>query len=92
MEVPDDFQEWYEGDVVLRMNIPIHVTKQAAYCFLKIFAGQIKNITYKQSKGDPCMHFSWIGGEMVMFVAWVDNGMVLQPPTLVEKKGLHVQA
>jgi hypothetical protein len=35
IEVPDGFHEWYKGDVVLRMNVPMYGTKQAAYCFLR---------------------------------------------------------
>ena len=42
-------------------------------------------MTYKQSKMDPCLYFAWIGGEMVVFVAWVDDVMVLGPPSLVEQ-------
>jgi hypothetical protein len=38
IEVPDGFQEWYEGNVVLHMKVPLHGTKQAAYCFFKTFA------------------------------------------------------
>ena len=40
---------------------------------------------YKQSKADPCLYFAWIGGEMVVFVAWVHDVMVLGPPSLVEQ-------
>ena len=69
---------------MLHMNIPLYVTKQAAYCFFKTLAAQIKNMTYKQSKADPCLDFAWIGSEMVVFVAWVDDVMVLGPPYLVE--------
>ena len=57
IEVPDGFQEWYPGDVVLRMNVPLYGTKQAAYCFFKTFAAHIKNATYKQSKADPCLYY-----------------------------------
>jgi hypothetical protein len=42
-------------------------------------------MTYKQSKADPCLYFAWIGGEMAVFVAWVDDVMVLGPPSLVEQ-------
>jgi hypothetical protein len=78
IEVPDGFHEWYEGDVVLCMNVPLYGTKQAAYCFFKTFASRIKNMTYKQS-------FAWIGGKMGVFVALVDDVMVLGPPSLVEQ-------
>ena len=33
MEVPAGFHEYYDNDVVLRMNVPIYGTKQAAACF-----------------------------------------------------------
>ncbi len=79
IEVPDGFHEWYEGDVVLCMNIPLYGTPQAAYWL------RIKKVTFKQSKADPCLYFAWIGGEMVVFVAWVDDVMVLGPPSLVEQ-------
>jgi hypothetical protein len=67
------------------MNVPLYGTKQAAYCFFKTFASRIKNMTYKQSKADPCLYFAWISGEMVVFVAWVNDVMVLGPPSLVEQ-------
>jgi len=85
IEVPDGFHEWYEGDMVLHMNVPLYGTKQAAHCFFKTFALRIKHMTYKQSKADPCLYFAWKGGEMVVFVAWVDDVMVLGPPSLVEQ-------
>jgi hypothetical protein len=67
------------------MNVPLYGTKQAAYCFFKTFATHIKNVTYKQSKADPCLFYGWINVEMVVFVAWVDDVMVLGPPHLVEQ-------
>ena len=85
IEVLDGFHEWYQGDFVLCMNVPLYGTKQAAYCFLKTFAGHVKNMTYIQSKADPCLYFGWINGDMVVFVAWVDDVMVLGPPALVEQ-------
>ena len=42
IEVPDGFQEWYPGEVVLRMNVPLYGTKQAAYCFFKTLEAHIK--------------------------------------------------
>ena len=54
VEVPDGFKEWYQGNVMLRMNISLYGTNQAKCCsFFKAFAKHIKNMTYKQSKADP---------------------------------------
>ena len=38
IEVPDGFHEWYEGKVVLCMNVPLYGTNHAANCFFKMFA------------------------------------------------------
>jgi len=67
------------------MNVPLYGTNQAAYCFFKMFAGHVKNMTNKQSKANPCLYFGWINGDMVVFVPWVDDVMVLGPPALVEQ-------
>ena len=67
------------------MNVPLYGVEQAAYCFFKMFVAPIENMTYKQSKVGPCLYFAWIGGEMVVFVAWVDDVMVLSPLSLVKQ-------
>jgi hypothetical protein len=67
------------------MNVPLYGTKQAVYYFFKTFTECVKNLAYTQSKSDPCLYFSWINGNMVVFVAWVDDVMVLGPPALVEQ-------
>ena len=56
-----------------------------AYCFFKTFAKHVKNMTYKQSKADPCLYFAWKDNILVVLVAWVNNVMVLGPPLLVEQ-------
>ena len=69
----------------MRMNVPLYGTKQAAHCFFKTFTSHTKNVTYKQSKADLCLYCGWINKETVVFVAWVDDVMVLGPPRLVEQ-------
>ena len=78
--MPDGFEKWYLKDIVLRMNVPMYGTKQAAYCFFKTFAKQVKNKKYQQSKADPCLYYVWIGTELVVMVAWVDDVMILGTP------------
>ena len=57
-EVPDGFQKWCQGDIVLHMNILLYGTKQAAYCFFKTFAKHIENMTYKQPKAEQYLYFA----------------------------------
>ncbi len=51
--VPDGFEEYYSGDVVLCMNVLLCGTNQATYCFLKTFVRHVKNMTYEQLQADP---------------------------------------
>ena len=85
IEVPDGFQKWYPDDIVLRMNVPLYGTKQVAYCFFQMFARHTKKMMYKQSKADPCLYFSWIDNALAVFIAWVDDVMVLGSQLLVKQ-------
>ena len=85
MEVPEGFDEFYPSDVVLRMNVPLYVTKQVAYCVFKTFAKHVKKMRYKQLQAGPCLYFAWADDALVVLVAWVDDVMVLGPPALVEQ-------
>ena len=67
------------------MNVPMYGTKQAAYCFFKTFAKQVKHKKYQQSKADPCLYYVWIGTELTVMVAWVDDVMVLGTWELVDR-------
>jgi hypothetical protein len=67
------------------MNILLYGTKQATYCFFQMFIRHSKNMTYKQSKADPCLYFAWVENVMVVFVAWVDDVMIIRPPMPVEQ-------
>ena len=84
IEVPDGFKSWYPDDVVLCMNVPMYGTKQAAYCFFKMFAKHMKDKNYQQLKADPCVNFVWFGTELTLMVAWVDAMMVLGPLELID--------
>ena len=41
-------------DTVLKINVPMHGTKQAIHCFCFILVQEIKEQDDKRSKADPC--------------------------------------
>ena len=88
LEVPDEFEDWYEGHVVLCMNTPIYGVELATYFFFKTFAKHIKNMTYKQSKADPMSVFFLGCNAIVVFVAWVDDFMTLRPPHWLNRSSM----
>ena len=61
INVPDGMERFYGSrkDVVLRLNVPIYGTKQAASCLYKQLVKQTADCGYKQSKADPCLYFAW---------------------------------
>ena len=92
IRVPDGFSKWYdEATEVLRMNVPIDGTKQAANCFYQTLVSKVKDRKYERSKADPCLFFSWKDGRLIVMVTWVDDIMVLGEPEDVKqlKKNLE---
>ena len=53
MGIPDGFEQYYGDDEVLRINVPIYGTKQAAHCFYKVLVDKVKARNYNRSKADP---------------------------------------
>ena len=85
MKVPDGFEEYYEPDEVLRMNVPIYGTKQASQCFYRTFKNGVKTKGYQRSKADPCMFFRWKDGRLVLFLVWIDDIVIFGTPADVKE-------
>lgn len=85
VEIPEGFEEWYDDDEVLRMNVPIYGTKQASQCFYRAFVEAMKKLGYKRSKADPCMFYEWINGRLVLFMCWIDDIIIFGTPKDVQE-------
>ena len=62
IKVLDGWEEFYPGDVVLKVNEPIYGMKQAGSCFYKTFVKRVKQVPgrmHERSKADPCLYFVW---------------------------------
>ncbi len=42
MSIPQGWEEFYPGDVILKMNVPIYGTKQVGACFYRTLVESIK--------------------------------------------------
>ena len=60
MGIPDGFEKYYGDGEVLRMNVPIYGTKQAAHALYNVLADKVKERSWKRSKADPCLYCSWM--------------------------------
>ena len=85
IDIPEGFEEYYPEDCVLKMNVPLYGTKQAAACFHKTLIEKLRdkrNVT--RSMADPCMYHTHIDGRLVVILSWIDDLLVLGEPEDVE--------
>ena len=73
MAVPQGWPEFYLGDVILHLNVPIYGTKQAGACFYITFEENIKEKNYERSKADHCPYFVWRDGRLLLCLLWVNS-------------------
>ena len=79
IEIPDGMDKYYgdRKDTVLKMNVPLYGTKQAAHCFYVTLVEEIKKREYKRSKADPCLYYITTAGRLSVIVSWVDDLILL---------------
>jgi hypothetical protein len=59
MEVPQGFQKFYKGDVVLFLLQTLYGVKQAALAFWRELLQAMWHMEFKRSKADPCLYWKW---------------------------------
>ena len=62
---------------MLRLNVPIYGTMQAASCFYKELVRRMKDHRYERLKADPCLYFVWKDGRLAVSVSWVDDFLII---------------
>jgi hypothetical protein len=77
MYVPEGFEKWYPGNVVLRLLKTLYGLKQAAMQFWREMARALDHMKYERSKADPCLSFMWIKGRLQVWITWVDDCLIL---------------
>ena len=85
MEVPQGFQKFYPGNVVLLLVRTLYGLKQAAIQYWREMNKAFKYLGYKRSKADPCMQFKWINGKLIIWLLWVDDCLIAGPKEQVLK-------
>lgn len=73
MYVPQGWEEYYPPNVVLLLKKTIYGLKQAARAFWKRLCEAFKNMSFKRSKADPCLHFAWTILGLILWLSWVDD-------------------
>ena len=81
--VPLGLRTLYPPWVLLLLLATMYGTIQGA---LQWFREMVKALTYLQwvrNTCDPCLHYKWIDGKLVVFLLWVDDCLVAGPQGLV---------
>jgi hypothetical protein len=76
LQVPEGFEKFYPGKVVLKLLKTLYGLKQSAYVFWKMLVMAFKHMTYERSKADPCLFFKWTTYRLVLWITWVDDCLV----------------
>jgi hypothetical protein len=76
LQVPEGFEKFYPGKVVLKLLKTLYGLKQSAYVFWKTLVMAFKHMTYERSKADPCLFFKWTTYGLVLWITWVDDCLV----------------
>lgn len=93
MEVPQGFEKFYPGNVVLLLLKTLYGTKQAARAFWNMLCKAMLVMKYARSKADPCLHFAWTKAGLVLWLSWVDDCIVMGPQgsVLIAKEEMKKQ-
>jgi hypothetical protein len=76
MGVPQGFEKYFPGDVVLLLLRTLYGTKQAAMAFWRKLVEVFYMIGFARSKADPCLYFAWTDDGLVLWTSWVDDCFV----------------
>ena len=76
MKIPEEFENHYERDVVLRFKRTIFGLKQAAYAFWREFLKAFVALGYTRSEADPSLYYKWDNEGLILWISWVDDCLV----------------
>ena len=85
MQVPEGFERYYPGNVVLKLRRTIYGLKQAAYAFWRELLKAFRAMKYKRSNADPCLYYKWNNDGLILWISWVDDCLVAGPKKQVLK-------
>jgi hypothetical protein len=89
MYVPQGFEKYYPGNVLLRLLRTVYGLKQAAIQYWREMLRAFKHMKYARCKADPCLYFRWkqdsntMKRRLIIWLLWVDDCLILGPKKFV---------
>jgi hypothetical protein len=77
MEMPQGFQKYYKGNVVLPLLKTLYGTKQAPMAFQRKLVEAFTKISFTPSKTDPSLYLLWTFSDgLIIWTSCVDDCLV----------------
>jgi hypothetical protein len=84
MDVSEGFEQYYPLGWLLILLQTIYGLKQAEKSFFVEAENALEDMDYDQSKAAYCLYFSWTVVGLILWIAWVDDCVVLGEVTGVK--------
>jgi hypothetical protein len=79
MTVPQGFEEFYPGNVVLLLKKTIYGLKQSAKRFWLRLLEVVGLLKFTRSEADPCLYYKWTKEGLCLWLSWVDDCLMMGP-------------
>jgi hypothetical protein len=79
MHVPQGFETFYPGNVVLLLKKTIYGLKQSAKRFWLRLLEVVRFLEFMRSVADPCLYYKWTGRGLCLWLSWVDDCLMIGP-------------
>ena len=76
MEVPQGFEKFYPGNVVLLLLKTLYGAWQGARAFWIKLLEALHGMKCERSKADPCLYFKWTLRGLLLWVSWIDDYII----------------
>jgi hypothetical protein len=84
MYVPEGFERFFPGRVLLLLKKTLYGLVQSAYMFWLKLGEAFERMGYKRCEADPCLHFRWTEKGLSLWVSYVDDNLTVGDAEVVE--------
>ncbi len=85
MKIPKGFEKFYpKQDSWLQIKKAIYGLKQSGLYYYRKAKRAMQLNGFERSKADSCLFYAWHTEGLVIWVTWVEDNVVIVPPSIVD--------
>jgi hypothetical protein len=77
MFIPQGMEQYYPLNWILKLLKTIYGLCHSAYAFWRMLLAVFRLMGFERSKVDPCLYYNWTRNGLVLWVAWVNDCLVV---------------